>query len=218
MNRTNTPTATIAISGVCYHTLRMVTPRRKESRLARSDWINAALEVMVAKGIDGVSVEALAAHLGVTKGSFYWHFETRSELIAVALDEWAIHQTQERIDQLSSVTDPRERLLRLVRAGGVTIDPMDIQLVASLRSPVVSSTLQAHHRLWLDFAENIYRELGCPDTEAALRAVLAYSAYIGLVVLHTADPSNTEPVTAAAAPDEIAEALLPAVHRSRART
>ncbi len=187
----------------------MVTPRHRQSRLARSDWINAALDVMAAKGIDGVSVEALASELGVTKGSFYWHFKTRGELVSTALGEWAIHQTQERLDQLSSIADPRERLLRLIGARGVTIHPMDIQLVASLDHPAVSSTLQKHHRLWLDFAEDIYRELGCPDTQAALRAVLAYGSYIGLVVLHAADPSNTEPVTAAAVPDEIAQALLP---------
>tara|TARA_B100001123_G_scaffold434315_1_gene560658 strand:- start:477 stop:974 length:498 start_codon:yes stop_codon:yes gene_type:complete len=40
------------------------------------------------KGLDGVRIEPLARRLGVTKGSFYWHFKGRQELIEALLDYW----------------------------------------------------------------------------------------------------------------------------------
>ena len=45
------------------------------------DWITAALEAMRRGGVEAVAVEAIAVKLGVTKGSFYWHFRDRSDLL-----------------------------------------------------------------------------------------------------------------------------------------
>ena len=45
------------------------------------DWVEAARSAMVEGGIDAVAVEPLARRLGVTKGSFYWHFKDRRALL-----------------------------------------------------------------------------------------------------------------------------------------
>src|SRR4029077_16472970 len=39
-------------------------------------------------GIDTVRVEPLAKALGITKGSFYWHFADRRALLDAMLDAW----------------------------------------------------------------------------------------------------------------------------------
>ena len=44
------------------------------TRLSISDWITAGLELLAAEGIGGVKIQKLCERLGVTKGSFYWHF------------------------------------------------------------------------------------------------------------------------------------------------
>lgn len=51
-------------------------------------WADAALNELAAHGIDRVRVELLAKQLGVTKGSFYWHFKDRDALLARMLDRW----------------------------------------------------------------------------------------------------------------------------------
>ena len=60
----------------------------ESSRLSRDDWLDAAFQAVVEGGFDKVRVLGLAAALGVTRGSFYWHFVDHAELIAALLARW----------------------------------------------------------------------------------------------------------------------------------
>lgn len=57
-------------------------------RLGPQDWIDAARRALVDAGPAGVAVEALAKRLGVTKGSFYWHFKDRAALCEALVADW----------------------------------------------------------------------------------------------------------------------------------
>src|SRR5215468_4942191 len=59
--------------------------RLGQPTLTAADWAQAALQLIAEAGLGALTVEALAARLGVTKGSFYWHFSGRSDLLAAAL-------------------------------------------------------------------------------------------------------------------------------------
>src|SRR3546814_3926398 len=59
-------------------------PRAERSgRLSADDWAQAALEQIAEQGVLAVAVEPLARRLGVTKGSFYWHFPSREALLEI---------------------------------------------------------------------------------------------------------------------------------------
>ena len=60
----------------------------KASPLQPDDWIRAAFARLAAEGIEAVRIELLARDLGVSKGSFYWHFQDREELLAKMFDRW----------------------------------------------------------------------------------------------------------------------------------
>lgn len=58
----------------------LTTPRASSgrgNRLSADDWAQAALDLIAEQGVGAVAVEPLARRLGVTKGSFYWHFLAR---------------------------------------------------------------------------------------------------------------------------------------------
>ena len=61
-------------------------PNRQQ--LDRAAWIKAAFDVLADKGLDGIRVEVLAKRLKVTKGSFYWHFKDRRDLLDAVLETW----------------------------------------------------------------------------------------------------------------------------------
>ena len=57
--------------------------RSDAQRLGREDWLDAAFDAVVDGGFDQLRVVALAQTLGVTRGSFYWHFADHADLVKV---------------------------------------------------------------------------------------------------------------------------------------
>ena len=74
----------------------MPAPKKKArpaAPLSREAWVKAASILIAQEGVPAVAVEPLAVALGVTKGSFYWHFHNRDELIQAALEAWEQDQS-----------------------------------------------------------------------------------------------------------------------------
>ena len=82
--------------------------------LGRDDWLRAARLALLKGGVEAVRVERLSRDLRVTKGSFYWHFKDREELLEHLLREWEEELRQEIIPQLGGRRG-REALQRLTR-------------------------------------------------------------------------------------------------------
>jgi AcrR family transcriptional regulator len=158
-----------------------VAQPRSRIRLSREDWINAALQALADDGPSGVAVERLAARLGTTKGSFYWHFKDRQELISEALGTWERKDTDARIEEMNEIADPVERL----RFGMVMAteyeeaEEPDVRLLPSASDPVVGEVVKRVQRKRLDFIARIFREAGFTPAESCLRARLAYSLAVG---------------------------------------
>jgi AcrR family transcriptional regulator len=86
--RSNSNTLAVAYATVCIrHRMASPAPARTVS-LHPDDWIRAAQARLAAHGVEFVRVEVLARDLGVSKGSFYWHFRDRGELLEKMLAGW----------------------------------------------------------------------------------------------------------------------------------
>lgn len=80
---------------------------------SRETWIDAAFAQFNRGGLASVKVEALSRDLYATKGSFYWHFENRSDLIAAVIERWEQRETDSIIELAEQEGTPYERLVRL---------------------------------------------------------------------------------------------------------
>lgn len=157
-------------------------------RLGPEDWTKAALSAIAEKGTSNVSVERIAKQLGATKGSFYWHFKDRSALINAALAYWEAEYTDRIVERLAEVADPVERFRMLLETTfderpGVVIDA---NLLAAAAEPAIGTVLARVARKRLAFVERIFAELGAPG--GSDRALLAFTAYLGLAQLRRTDP------------------------------
>src|SRR5437868_10038617 len=85
----------------------------RTARLSADDWAQAALDLIAEQGVAAVAVEPLARRLGVTKGSFYWHFPSRESLLVAALERWEKTEQEAIFGQLEQIADPRQRLRQL---------------------------------------------------------------------------------------------------------
>ena len=77
-------------------TLSAAAPR---TQLTPNDWVRAATDLLVTKSIDAVRVDVLAKQLDVTRGSFYWHFKNRDDLLNQVLQDWVSASTKFRLPE-----------------------------------------------------------------------------------------------------------------------
>ncbi|HJT98005.1 MAG TPA: helix-turn-helix domain-containing protein [Rhodanobacteraceae bacterium] len=156
-----------------------------KNRLSAADWEQAALDMLAEGGLGSVAVESLARRLGVTKGSFYWHFPTREALVKAALERWEQGDEEVVMAEVDGIADPRERLRELFRRVSREMPSHVIYaaLMQSLDHPLVRPVMTRVSERRLDVLALAYRQAGF-DTEAAgHRARLAYSAYTGFLQL-----------------------------------
>lgn len=85
----------------------------KHPRLTGADWVQAALEALVEDGIEAVQVTVLARRLQVTRGSFYWHFDSREDLLVALVEEWRAHNTGVMVEAIATVPTLDEGILAL---------------------------------------------------------------------------------------------------------
>jgi len=177
-----------------------MTKRRSYNRagaLKAEDWVEAARSAMAEGGIDAVAVEPLARRLGVTKGSFYWHFKDRKALIEAMLERWEQESTEARITASRRISDPRERLIRLGEEvfGDVPRDgdasartiflrrAFEIAISDAADDAVVGPVLRRVTEHRIAYLNECYRALRLSPEEARHRALLVYAAHAGTVRL-----------------------------------
>lgn len=159
--------------------------------LTRAAWIEAALEALASEGLAGVAVGPLARRLAATKGSFYWHFNNRDELIAATLRLWIERDTDEVIAAIEAIADPQDRLRALAQqAYGDAAAGKDAHasVLAAATDPRIGPALADVTQRRLDFLERLFSDLGNPRHMARTRAHLAYAVYVGVADLRRALP------------------------------
>lgn len=161
-------------------------------RLSREAWAAAGLQALSIGGVAAIAVEPLAAELGTTKGSFYWHFTDRAELVRAALELWELEQTSAVIDRVSTVDDPRLRLRALLTVvlthdGGP--DPV-AQLFRDIGHPEVAAAVRRVTLRRIDFVAEELHNTGMARAEARRRAAVAVAAYVGWWQLNAVMPED----------------------------
>jgi AcrR family transcriptional regulator len=164
----------------------MVRPTTSNNRLTVDDWVTAALTVLAEEGIGHVKITRLCQELGVTKGSFYWHFTDLDALLTAVAERWGAGQDRARHELRSLATvEPTERL---ARASRVFFDQKLAPLDAAMRTWAQSDerarpAVKASDRYIFEFALTAFRDLGFTPAEADLRAKVLYYAGVGLEVV-----------------------------------
>ena len=162
------------------------TSKPERNRLSAEDWELAALQLIAEQGVGALAVEALARRLGVTKGSFYWHFRTREALLQATLERWEQYGEREIISQIELIADPRERLPELFRRVAHELQPHRVYaaLLKALDHPLVVPVMARVSSRRTEFLETAYRQAGLAPADALNRARLTYAAYVGFLQLN----------------------------------
>jgi AcrR family transcriptional regulator len=161
------------------------------TRLDRQAWVQTALDAIAEGGLAAVAVVPLAKQLGVTKGSFYWHFANREALVDAALAEWEQSHTAAVIAEIEATSDDPLQQLRLLFRRVTELaarDRIELALLANADHPTVHPVLDRVTRRRINFTAGLFQRFGLSRAQAKRRALLAYSAYLGHAQLLHATP------------------------------
>lgn len=140
------------------------------TRLTVDDWLQAGLDILDADGIAGIKVQRLCDRLGVTKGSFYWHFDDLDAFLSDLAGRWA-----------ETAVDPQGTLLLAMR---MFADPRNRNVVRAMREwaqtdeRARAAIRKADQQLFARVKEAIVA-MGFDDGDAEVRAKILYYAGVG---------------------------------------
>lgn len=153
---------------------------RKTPRLSRADWLVQALEILAREGESQVRVVRLCQAMGVTQGSFYWHFESRSDFMNSLLDYWSVEFT-ERVARAADEGggSAEERLYSVLRI--VTDDRLSRFDSAfdswAAHEPGLTAKISRVYRFRYDYVGGLFREMGFRGIDLHTRT----AAFLGFV-------------------------------------
>jgi AcrR family transcriptional regulator len=170
-------------------------------------WVEAAFDALAQGGIDAVRIDPLAKSLGVTRGSFYWHFKDRAALHTAMLKDWrkrASYQIGSRIESRTSSPDERLRQnLALPKSSPSARRGAAIEFAIrlwSLRDKEAAQAVKHIDHVRLQYYAKLYGEMGFSIEDARRRAFLFYATLMGEAIIVTDEQTDVR--------DELADALL----------
>jgi len=171
------------------------TPAPERNQLQRFDWLRTALDIFVAEGIDAVRITRLAADLGVTRGSFYWHFRNREDLINSLVSYWKDKNTVAITASMAQATSLADGIFRFFETciDAALFDPrLDLALREwARRSASIHALVASEDQARIDALCAFYERFDYPMPQALIRARVLYYSQIGFYALGTSESLET---------------------------
>jgi AcrR family transcriptional regulator len=152
-------------------------------QLSAKDWLDQGLKTLTRNGFTALKAEPLAKAMGVSRGSFYWHFADIGAFHAAILKHWrdvAAEQIIANLEAASGNADPLALLLRRAFGTRLTLEKA-VRTWASV-DPLARSAVQAIDRRRLNYVERLFRANGFSPGVARARAQILYWAFLGFAL------------------------------------
>ena len=149
-------------------------------RLSAQDWIDFALKTLAREGFNALKADVLARRLGVSRGSFYWHFAELRAFHAQVIAHWRQTATEAIIADLERYPGGERRLDVLLRRAFAHDAPLEVRMRAwADENADAARALSDIDRRRSAYIERMLLDAGIAPPLAATRAQLLYWAYLG---------------------------------------
>jgi AcrR family transcriptional regulator len=152
-------------------------------QLSATDWLDQGLKTLAKNGFTALKAEPLAKAMGVSRGSFYWHFSNIGAYHAAILKHWrdiAAEQIIARVEASAANENPLTALLRRVFSEKLALE-IAVRNWATF-DPVAGAAVQAIDRRRLDYVEELLERSGLSPDLARARAQILYWAFLGFAL------------------------------------
>jgi AcrR family transcriptional regulator len=163
--------------------------------LTAQDWLNQGLKTLAKSGFTALKADPLAKAMGVSRGSFYWHFADIGAFHAAILKQWreiAVEQIIASVEAAAKDENPLEVLLRRVFSERLTLENA-VRTWASVDA-TARSAVQAIDRRRLGYVEGLLTQSGLPVEVARARAQILYWAFLGFALSDQPPPKAQQQI------------------------
>ena len=153
------------------------------NQLSAKDWLDQGLKALASRGFTALKAEPLAKAMGVSRGSFYWHFADVTAFHAAILARWhevAAEQIIANVEAASKDENPLALLLRRVFGERLMLERA-VRTWASV-DPAARAAVQAIDRRRLNYVEGLLAQSGLSVEIARARAQILYWAFLGFAL------------------------------------
>lgn len=153
-------------------------------RLSYDDWVDGALTLLAREGVAALKIPRLCEELGVTKGSFYWHFDDVDQLVEAMADRWTATQAAAIQDLGALASLPVEQRVQTMGALLVERNWLTESTVRewARTHPRVAAAVTELDRRIFETIRTAMLELGFDAEAARLRA--GAMVYLGIGFIH----------------------------------
>lgn len=153
-------------------------------KLSREDWLAHGMEVLAEEGSAALKADLLARSLGVSRGSFYWHFKDIREFHLALIEEWQQRATVQVIDWLEQGAEESRRLGALVQRAWTVSSRTERAVRAwATHNAEIASRIEAIDTQRIAYITDLLKAAGLATEQARARALFIASAYLGRIVL-----------------------------------
>lgn len=150
-------------------------------QLSADHWINQGLKALAKSGFTALKADPLAKAMGVSRGSFYWHFADLGAFHAAVLKRWReVAADQIIADVEADSDDPLKALLR--RTFGARLDLERAVRNWAAFDTATQAAVRAIDRRRLDYIEVLFRKRGLTPAVAQARAQILYWTFLGFAL------------------------------------
>ena len=159
-------------------------------QLSAQDWLKEGLKTLAKRGFGALKAEPLAKAMGVSRGSFYWHFADIGAFHAAILKYWREVAAEQIIADVETEgrNDPLRFLLQ--RAFGARLELEKAVRSWATFDGAARAAVQAIDRRRLDYVEGLLRSAGLAQATARARAQILYWAFVGFALSDESLPRN----------------------------
>jgi len=153
-------------------------------------WLDAAYDMLVEGGVESVKVMPLAARLGLSRTSFYWHFPDREALLAGLIARWQSRNTANLIARTQAPAATVAEAMLNVTDCWITPALFDSRMEFAIRTWALTDSrlaevLRAVDETRIQALTALFERFSFPPLEARLRAQTVYLTQIGYIAMRT---------------------------------
>lgn len=149
--------------------------------LSRTDWLEQGLHLLSTEGPQHLKIDTLCKAIGVTKGSFYHHFQNQADFVRALLEHWKTTYTQQLVESVADIDDPHVRSQRLSELVYIKDMRPEVAMRAWASShDEVAATVREVDAQRIRYLVTLSQHMGAREDHAELLAKMAYAQLVGI--------------------------------------